>query len=88
VNVALVSLTEWICYRIAVQQRLFWVPPARVEMMTNSVCQLVPPGVFVASIAITLLVGPTAGRISWLSLLVLGPPAGRWATKRVAMSGG
>jgi uncharacterized membrane protein len=81
INVAIISSTEWICYRIAVGQRLFQVLPSPTEIRTSTVLQLLAPGVFLGSIALTLLWDPTAGRVSWLALVVIMPIAGSWARR-------
>ena len=86
INVALVSATEAVIYRVAVRDDLFTTPPSPVEVNTSLVCQLVPTAVFLISIPIALWVAPDAARWSWLSLAVISPLAGRWATARVGRS--
>ena len=83
VNVALVSGTEWILYRVALRDDLFEVRPSPVEVSMSTVAQLVPSVVFLASIPVALLGAPGPARVLWLSLVVLGPLVGRWANKRI-----
>jgi uncharacterized membrane protein len=85
-NVALVSSTELVLYRIAVAQGLFVIAPSTTEIMTSTVCQLLPAAVFLLSIPVALLGGPIAARWMWLTLLVIAPLAGRWAARRVEAS--
>lgn len=80
-NVAVISATEWVCYRIAIGQRLFRRPPGPVEIRVSTVNQLIPPAVFVASVPVTIFVGAAAGQLTWLALVVLMPLAGVWAER-------
>jgi uncharacterized membrane protein len=84
VNVAIVSSTEWILYRIAVGQRLFVTQPSRVDVQTNTVTQLLVPVVFLASVPVAMLGAPGTARWMWATLLVLSPIAGRWANGRMS----
>lgn len=81
INVAVISATEWVCYRVAIGQGLLRRVPDAAEIRVSTVNQLIPSAVFVASVPITLLVGATAGQLSWLSLAVLMPLAGVWAAR-------
>jgi uncharacterized membrane protein len=83
INVALVSTTEWIAYRIAVHDDLFRQPPTNTEVLASSVCQLLPSAVFLASVPVALFWSPAAARWAWLSLLILSPLAGRWAQRQI-----
>ena len=42
------------------------------------------PAVFILSIPVAYLVGPTAAQYSWATLFVLGPAAGKWTSRRMA----
>jgi uncharacterized membrane protein len=82
-NVGIVSGMETVLYRIAWRERLFLRAPSAREVMARSVAQLVPTAVFFVSIPVTLLGNPTAGRLTWLALIPLGPLVGRWANARL-----
>jgi uncharacterized membrane protein len=84
-NVALVSTMEWVLYRVALRDKLFRVEASRTEVFTSTVCQLMPAAVFALSIPIAFASATTA-RWFWLSLVVLSPIAGRWATARNAQA--
>jgi uncharacterized membrane protein len=83
VNVALISILEAALFILAWADGMLEPAPARRDALISLVPQAVTPVVFLASVPIAYLVSSAAGRMSWLSLLFLGPLVGTWA-KRAA----
>ena len=77
-NIALASLAQyavrWTAQRDGLLQHPDLTPGARRRTTTAA---LATPAVFLASIAVAFAAGPTAARLSWLALLVVGPVVGR-----------
>lgn len=81
VNVAFISILEAALFILAWTEGMLEPTPARRDALISLVPQAVTPVVFLASVPIAYLVSTAAGRLSWLSLLLLGPAAGRWAKR-------
>jgi hypothetical protein len=60
-------------------------PPSPRRIRLELVPQLVPPAVFLASIPVAYLISSSAARLSWLSLVVLGPLVGILVSRRAPL---
>jgi uncharacterized membrane protein len=74
----LLALIHWLAWR----RDLFGTRPSESELRGNLMASAGPALVFLVSIPIAYLVSPDAAKLSWLSLLVLSPLAGRIAASR------
>ena len=78
-NIALASLAQTAIY---VSARKHGLTHAEAGQGKPSLGQILPfltvPAVFLASIPVTLLAGPTAGRLVWATLFIINPLAGKF----------
>lgn len=81
-NVAVISILTSVLYVVAWRDRLFRDPPPVAGVKVTLVDQSVATVVFLLSIPVALVVSGEAARLSWLSLVVLGPVVGGWADRR------
>jgi uncharacterized membrane protein len=81
-NVAVISSTEAVMSLLAWRRGLISAPPSPRRIRLELVPQLVPPAVFLASIPVAFLISSSAARLSWLSLVVLGPVVGILVSRR------
>jgi uncharacterized membrane protein len=75
-NLALVSLCLTTMYQVARARGLLRHPISRRQNVADTAAALVTPVVFLASIPIALAWGAIPGRLTWVALIVLSPPAG------------
>ncbi|GAA3676471.1 hypothetical protein GCM10023081_13460 [Arthrobacter ginkgonis] len=77
-NIALASLSQTAIYLSA---RKHGLTQAEADQGKPSLRQILPfltvPAVFLASIPVTLLAGPSAGRLVWAALFIINPLVGR-----------
>lgn len=76
VSLAAVSAFHTLVWVVAARRGLLDHAPTPGEWRQTVIDGLVPVAVFLASVPIAYLVSPDAGRLFWLSLLVLNPLAG------------
>jgi uncharacterized membrane protein len=84
VNVAAVSLSAFLLFRVAIADGLYTVPLGDEEIFEHSVGVLDVPLVFLASVPIALVWTDGAARYSWLALAPLGFLERRWFARRRA----
>jgi uncharacterized membrane protein len=82
-NVALVSLASMLLLVVAAREGLYRTAPTAAQLRGKLIGLVDTPLVFLLSIPITLLFGPSWGRYSWLLLAVTGRVVGRLG-RRVA----
>jgi uncharacterized membrane protein len=80
-NIILASMGQLLMYEIARRHGLEIDPMTPRHHAAFVLDFLVPPLVFAVSIPIALAAGGTAGKITWASLIVLGPVSGILATR-------
>jgi uncharacterized membrane protein len=76
VSLAAVSGLHTLVWVVACRRGLLDHTPTRGEWRETVIDGLTPTAVFLASVPIAYLVSPDAGRLFWLSLLVLNPAVG------------
>jgi hypothetical protein len=76
VSLAAVSGLLTLVWVVACRRGLLDHTPTRGEWRETVIDGLTPTAVFLASVPIAYLVSPDAGRLFWLSLLVLNPAVG------------
>jgi len=81
-NVAAVSLSAYLVFRVALADRLFAVPLSSDDVLQRTVGMLDTPAVFLISVPIALLWSDSAARWSWLALVPLALIEGRWRARR------
>jgi len=86
-NIALVALCQTVMFELARVRGLERVPTSSRRNLLNTAGALVSPLVFVVSIPIAMTWGATAGKLTWATLLVLGPLVGI-LTERAIRRGG
>ncbi|MDR5700922.1 TMEM175 family protein [Agromyces aerolatus] len=87
VNVAAAILVQTFMYRGAMRRGLGRVHVPAEVARAEFIDALLKPAVFIISIPIAILFGGTAGKLTWLLLLVVGPVSGRFV-RRVAQEAG
>ncbi|MET1153092.1 TMEM175 family protein [Arthrobacter sp.] len=80
-NIILASMAQLLMYEIARRHGLEIDPMAPRHHAAFVLDFLVPPLVFAVSIPVALAAGGTAGKITWASLIVLGPVSGILAAR-------
>lgn len=86
VNIALASLAQLAMLEVAHARGLLTAPMTRRENAILLLDVLPTPVVFALSIPVTLALGGEAGKLSWLSLLVIGPLTGALARRAAGVS--
>ena len=86
-NIALVALCQTVMFEVARARGLERVPTSRRHNLLDTAGALMSPVVFLVSIPIAMTWGATAGKLTWASLLVLGPLTGI-LTARAIRAGG
>jgi len=76
-NLAIVGIAQLAIFEVARRRGLETEPMTAREHRAFVLDWLVTPGVFVLSVPIALLWGPDFGKLSWASLIILGPLAAR-----------
>lgn len=75
-NIAVAILGQSVMFQVARARGLERVPTTPRENLVSLSIVLVTPAVFVLSVPMAFWIGPDAAKLSWLSLLVLGPISG------------
>ncbi|WP_167043335.1 TMEM175 family protein [Salinibacterium sp. ZJ454] len=83
VNLAAVSVAQTLMFQIARRKGLEIRPRGRRENRILLIDALTTPLVFLASVPVALLWGADAGKLSWASLLLIGPLSGRLAIRAI-----
>lgn len=76
-NIAIAILCQAVMFQIARFRGLESDPMSKRANRAHLAEALVPAGVFVLSIPVALIWGGNIGKLSWLSLAIIGPVAGR-----------
>ncbi len=87
INVAAAILVQLAMWQVALSHGLVRHPPSGRQRIAELLDTLVTPVVFLLSIAVTSWLGSSAGKLSWLSLFVLSPLAGRLIRRLVSPTG-
>lgn len=81
VNVSVAILAQVVMYVIAGRRGLLETPVTPRAARAEIIDALSKPVVLLGSIPIAYLYGGIAAKLSWLSLFVIGPAVGIWATR-------
>jgi uncharacterized membrane protein len=76
VNLAAASMMLAVVYWLAWRRNLFRSHPSRAELRANLIASVAPAMVFLISVPIAYLASPTAGKLTWLSLVLVKPLTG------------
>jgi uncharacterized membrane protein len=87
-DVAAISIANFVCYRAALAGDLFLVGPTAVDIRQRTIELLDTPVVFLASIPVTILVSPRLAYAVWFLLLPIGIMTDRRFRSRVASPSG
>jgi uncharacterized membrane protein len=82
VNVAAVSMSVFLMFRVALAERLFNVAPSKEEILERTVRILDAPFVFLASVPVALFWSASAAKYVWLLLIVTVLLELRWFARR------
>lgn len=80
-NIATAILCQAVMFQIARFRGLESEPMSKRANRSHLAEALVPAGVFVLSIPVALIWGGSIGKLSWLSLIIIGPVSGRLLAK-------
>ncbi|NLA66423.1 MAG: DUF1211 domain-containing protein [Leucobacter sp.] len=78
VNVAAAIASQFVMFEIARSRGLVTEVLSRRALLVSRLDVLTKVGVFVLSIAVAYLVGPSWAMLCWALLIVVGPAMGRW----------
>jgi uncharacterized membrane protein len=82
INVAGVSLSVFVTFRVALAQRLFIVAPTKEQILERSIATLDVPAVFLASVPIALFWDADYAKYFWIVLIPAGAVERRWFERR------